>query len=88
MSEWEGHPGRVCIARVPLVSRLGRASAGYEPSGSHITRHGFIWDFRCSGEGQEDKSFRDNHNIALVRRINISSRTTGQALLCWTGILL
>lgn len=32
MSEWEGDPGRVCIARVPLVTRLGKNSAAYKPS--------------------------------------------------------
>lgn len=31
MSEWEGHAGRVCIAGVPLVTRLGKTSTGDKP---------------------------------------------------------
>lgn len=29
MSEWEGCTGKVCIAGVSLVARLGKTSAGY-----------------------------------------------------------
>lgn len=44
--------------------------------GAPVTWHGFTQDFGHSGEEEEDKSFRGSSNTALVKRINISSRTT------------